>query len=176
MSTQVTLNSIAIDVLGQYTEATKNLVGAYGTVTRRAVGAASNRFERLVEGRALPLLSGNIKGGIIDGEQRLVGYVSDAVARTTEQVSNGLDQFSSRVIGGMREYGKQTAWAKDLMVVDAFRRINLPAARASLHIAGRVVEVSRLASERVVGSSPVAKTVKPVAKRSSKRTRRAARV
>ena len=90
MSTQVTLNSIAIDVVGQYTEATKNMVGAYGTVTRRAVGAASNRFERLLQGRALPL-SGNIKGGIIDGEQRLVGYVSDAVARTTEQVSNGLD-------------------------------------------------------------------------------------
>jgi hypothetical protein len=175
MSTQVTLNSIAIDVVGQYTEAMKNLLGAYGTVTRRAVGAVSNRFERLVEGRALPLLSGSIKGGIIDGEQRLVGYVSDAVAGTTEQVSNGLDQFSSRVIGGMRAYGKQTAWAKDLMVVDAFRRINLPAARASQHIAGRVVEVSRLASERVVGS-PVAKTVKPVAKRSSKRTRRAARV
>ena len=80
--------------------------------------------------------------------------MTDAVARTTEQVSNGIDQFSSRVIDGMQEYGKQTAWAKDLMVVDTFRRINLPVARASQHIAGRVVEVSRLASERIVGHSP----------------------
>jgi hypothetical protein len=173
MSTQTTLNSIAIDVFGQYTQATKNLVGAYGTATRRVVNAAGSRFEQVLNGRTLPLLNSDTKVGIIDGKQRLVGYVTDAVARTTEQVSNGIDQFSGRVIEGMQEYGKQTAWAKDLMVVDAFRRINLPAAKASQQIAGRVVEASRLVSERIAGESPVVAPVKPVVKQAAKRARRA---
>ena len=169
MSTQTTLNSIAIDVFGQYTQATKNLVGAYGTATQRVVGAAGSRFEQLLNARSLPLLSSDIKVGLIDGEQRLVNVVSAAVARTTEQVSGGVDQFSNRVIGGMHEFGKQTAWAKDLMVVDAFRRINLPAAKASQQIAGRVVELSLAVSERIAGDAPVAKpAAKPVAKRARK--------
>jgi hypothetical protein len=172
MTTQTTLNSIAIDVFGQYTQATKNLVGAYGSATQRAVSVAGNRFEQLLNARSLPLLSSDIKVGLIDGEQRLVNVVSAAVAKTTEQVSNGVDQFSSRVIDGMHEFGKQTAWAKDLMVVDAFRRINLPAAKASQQIAGRMVELSLAVSERIAGDAPVAAVAKPAAK-VAKRARKA---
>ena len=174
MSTPVTLNAIAIDVLGQYAEATKNLVSAYGTASQRTIDAASHGFERLLRGRALPL-SGEVKVGIIDREERLARFLTKVITQTTKRVNGGLDQISDRVVGGMQEYGRQTAWAKDLMVVEAFRGLNLPSARASQQIAGRVADASRLLCERVGGNATAVKAPKPAVKRSAKRTRRSPR-
>ena len=49
MTTPVTLNAIATDVVGHYGNAAKSLVAAYRTSSARALAAGGNRYAKLVE-------------------------------------------------------------------------------------------------------------------------------
>ncbi|HEX6703440.1 MAG TPA: hypothetical protein VF169_01665 [Albitalea sp.] len=167
-----TLNSIAIDVVGQYGEAAKHLVQAYRTGTERAVTGLGGRYEKLLESRSLPLVTDSVKAGIIGAEQRLSGLVVDTVGRVSDGAGNAVDRVSSRAIEGMQAFGEKTAWANDLMVVNALRTINLPAAKLSLEIATQINKATRSLSERIAG---VPAAPAPKAKSAAKRVRRTAR-
>ena len=172
-----TLNSIAIDVVGQYSEAAKHLVNAYRVGSERAINGLGGRYEHLLESRKLPLVTEELKSAFIVSQQRLSGLVLDAITRTTDRAEEAVDQLSNRAVNGMEAFGAKTAWASDMFVVNAARTINLPVAKLSLGIANRVNQASGRLSARV---SKVA-TAKPVARAASavkaaaKRARRVAR-
>jgi hypothetical protein len=179
-----TLNSIAIDVVGQYGEAAKHLVNAYRSGTERAVTGLGARYEKVLEQRVPAIVSDELKAGIIDREQRIVGFVVDAVGRVSDRASSAVELVSSRTIEGMEAFAEKTAWANDLIAVDALRAVNMPAAKLSLQIATRVNATSRLLSERIGGAAQAqpAKAAKAVraaktvsAGTAAKRRRRVAR-
>jgi hypothetical protein len=170
-----TLNSIAIDVVGQYGEAARHLVQACRTGTERAVTGLGGRYEKLLESRSLPLVTDSLKAGIIGAEQRLSGYVVDAVARVSDGADNAVERVSSRTIEGMQAFGAKTAWANDLMVVSALRTINLPAAKLSLEIASQVNKATRSLSERIAGVTAAPAPKARPAKTAARRVRRTAR-
>jgi hypothetical protein len=181
------LNSIAIDVVGQYSEAAKHLVNAYRVGSQRAINGLGGRYEHLLESRRLPLVTEELKSAFIVSQQRLSGLVLDAITRTTDRAEEAVDQLSSRAVNGMEAFGEKTAWASEMFVVNAARTINLPAAKLSLGIANRVNSATARLSARVStlgAAKPMARAAsaaKPMARAASavktaaKRARRVAR-
>ena len=171
MTAPASLNAIAIDVVGHYGQTAKNLVATYRAGTERAVSVLNARYEQL--GDSLPWIDGDIKANLIDSQQRLSRLVVDSVDRIAERAASAVDRVSGRTVRGIEAFGAQTAWADEMMVVGALRKVNLPVARLSLRIAGRIDDASRRLSQRVAGTTAAkaTKTTKAVVKR----VRRAAR-
>ncbi|HTT12166.1 MAG TPA: hypothetical protein VMG60_14850 [Burkholderiaceae bacterium] len=173
MSAIATLNTIAIDVVGHYGQTAKNLFAAYRAGTERAVNAFRDRYEQLVERQPLPWINSEIKASLVASQQRVARRVVDSTTRFTKIANSAVDRISAGTVKGIEAFGEQTAWANDMFVVGAFRKINLPAAKLSLQIAGRVDEASRRLSRRMAVTA-VAKPTRR-AKRSITRARGATR-
>jgi len=176
MTAPASLTAIAIDVVGHYGRTAKNIVATYRAGTERAVSALSGRYQRLFKGQSLPWIGGDAKASLVGSQQRLSHLVVDSVERLAERATNAVDRVSGRTVQGLEAFGKQTAWADEMMVVGVMRKVNLPVARLSLQIADRIDDASRRLSQRVSGK-PVAKAAKTVrtAKAGVKRARRAVR-
>jgi len=167
------LNTIAIDVVGHYGQTAKNLLATYRAGTERAVGAISTGYKRLVDKQPLPWIHGEVKANLVGTQQRVARLVVDSVTRIAERADSTVDSVSGRTVQGIEAFGRRTEWAQDMMVVGAIRKINLPVARLSLQIAGRVDDASRRLSQRVAGK-PVVRTAKST-KTTVKRAKRAVR-
>lgn len=172
--TSANLNTIAIDVVGHYGSAAKNLLATYRAGTERAFGALSAGYEQLVERQPLPWIDSQIKASLLGTQQRVARLVVDSVSRAAERAAKAVDTVSGRTVQGIEAFDRQTAWAHDMMVVGAIRKINLPVARLSLQIAGRVDDASRRLSRRVAGKAGQAvRSAKTAAKRARRATRKA---
>jgi hypothetical protein len=171
MTTSVTLNAIATDVVGHYGSAAKNLVAAYRTASERALAAGGSRYAKLVE--RLPRVGDEGKARIVAAERRVAAVVGKGVARIAEGYDSGIELVSGRMLKGLAAVAQRTDWTRDMFVVDTMRRINLPAAKLSLEIASRIDDAASSLSARAEG--PVKHpAVKRVRRPASKRVRRAA--
>ncbi|MBV9890241.1 MAG: hypothetical protein JO090_05055 [Rhizobacter sp.] len=176
--TTVTVNSIASDVVGHYGNAAKNLVAVYRSACERAAAAGSDRYASLVE--RLPVVGEQGKSRMVLAEQRVAAALGERVARIADGYDQGIKLVSSQMLKGIEAFAERSGWTKDMFVVGALRRLNLPAAELSLEIARRIDEATSSLSARAEGAvaQPVATTqarraVKP-ARRAVKRVRRAA--
>ena len=172
MTAPATLNAIAIDVVGHYGHAAKNLVATYRAGTERAVSALNARYEQL--GASLPWLGSEIKAKALDSQQRLSRLVVASVDQLAERATSAVDGVQGRTVQGIEAFAEQTAWADEMMVVGALRKVQLPVAKLSLQIAGRIDDASQRLSKRVAGT-PKAKVAR-AAKGAARRARRAAAV
>jgi hypothetical protein len=168
MTTSVTLNAIATDVVGHYGSAAKSLVAAYRTASERALAASARRSAKLVD--PLPLVGDEGKARIVAAERRVAALVGEGVVRIAEGYDSGIELVSGQALKGLEAFAQRTDWTKDMFVVDTMRRINLPAAKLSLKIASRIDDAASSLSARAEGPA-----AKPVArKQPAKRVRRAA--
>ena len=175
MTTTITINAIATDVVGHYGNAAKNLVAAYRTVSERALAASGSRYAKLVE--RLPIVGDEGKARIVAAERRVAAVVGEGVARIAQGYDRGIEVVSGQIVKGLEALAERTEWTKDMFVVETARRINLPAAKLSLEIATRIDEAASTLSARAEGAveQPVAKTAAKRARRATaKRVRRAA--
>ena len=177
MTTTVTLNAIATDIVGHYGNAAKSLVAAYRTASERALAASGKRYAKIVE--RLPLVGDEGKTRIVAVERRVAAAVGEGVARIAEGYDRGIEVVAGRAVKGLEAIAERTEWTKNMFVVETARRINLPAAKLSLEIASRIDDAASSLNARAEGAfaQPVAKTAKRIAKRvgrASKRVRRAA--
>ena len=173
MTATANLNTIAIDVVGHYGQTAKNLFAAYRAATERAANAFSDRYEQWVKRQPLPWMNSDIKASLVASQRRVARRVVDSTTRVTKIANSAVDRISGRTVKGIEAFGEQTAWANDMFVVGAFRKINLPAAKLSLQIAGGVDEASRRLSQRMAVTG-VAKPTR-TAKKSTTRARGASR-
>ena len=177
MTTPVTLNAVATDVVGHYGNAAKSLVAAYRTAAARALAEGGIRYARIVERAPSPLVGAEGKARLTAAERRVAGVVRQGVARTAQGYDSAIELVSGQAVKGLKAIARRTDWAKDMLVVNAMRRINMPAAKLSLEIAIRVDDAASALSARVKASpkQPVAKrAVKKHTKPTAKRVRRAA--
>lgn len=176
MSSTVTLNAIATDVVGHYGSAAKSLVAAYRTASERALAASGTRYAKLVE--RLPLVGDEGKARIVAAERRVAAAVGEGVARIADGYDRGIEVVSGQALKGLEAFAERTEWTKDMFVVEAVRRINLPAAKLSLEIASRIDDAASSLNARAEGAveQPVAKATKAAkrVRRAAKRVRRAA--
>jgi hypothetical protein len=175
-----TLNSIATDVVGHYGNTAKSLVAAYRTTSDRALAAAGTRYAKLVE--RLPLVGAEGKARIVAAERRVAAVVKQGMARVAQRYDTGIERVSGQAVKGVEAFAERTKWAEDMLVVDAVRRIHLPAASLSLEVARRIDEAASTLSARVQHQveRPIAKPgvkkqrAEPVRRATGKRVRRAA--
>jgi ATP-dependent Clp protease ATP-binding subunit ClpA len=180
MSAQCPLNSTTVDVLGQYNDAAKHLIAAYRFGTARAVAGAGERYAQFLDGRSL--VSAEVKAKLIGAEQKVGQFVVGAVGRISDRADALVDGVAKRATTGVERFDNLTAWSHDSTVFNALRKLNMPAAKASLGVAEKVADLSRRLSARVAGQpeavSKVAKAVKSTARKTRtavKSTRRTAR-
>jgi hypothetical protein len=173
MSAQCPINSTTISVLGQYNEAAKQLIAAYRFGSARAISGAGERYAQFVEGRNF--VGSDAKAKLIGAEQKVGQLVAGAVSRISDRAETLVDGIAQRATSGVERFDELTAWTHDSAIFNAFRKLNMPAAKASLQVAEKVADLSRKLSTRVAGEPAV--EAKPVraAKAAVKRTRRAVR-
>jgi len=140
MPSHCTLHSIAVDVVGQYRDAAKHLLTAYRNGTCRSVAAFGNSVDRL---RAL----GQATDARSNTEHGLADKLVDGVTRMTNGAGDAVDRVSERAVQAMAKFNEQNAWADDLLVVNALRAVNTPAAKLSLRMASGLNDAAR----RLVG-------------------------
>ena len=172
MTSTVTINSIATDVVGHYGNAAKNLVAAYRTLSERALAAHGSRYAKLVE--RLPIVGEEGKARFVAAERRVASIVGEGVARIADGYDRGIELAVGQANKGLEAIAERTEWTKDMFVVETARRINMPAAKRSLEIASRIDEATSTLTARAEGAvEPAVK--KPVAKRVRRATKRARR-
>ena len=178
MTTQ-TLTSVALNVVGQYNQAGKQLVRAYRAGTERAVGAVNERFASTVNARSLPLVTDTVKGSLIDAQQQVAGMVSFGLSMGANGADLAIDQVSTRVGKGIERLSGSTVRVENLIGSSALQTVGtlaMPVALASLELANVVANGSKRLSDRVAGAEEVvvaAPAKKTAAKKRAARSRRA---
>lgn len=178
MTTQ-TLTSVALNVVGQYNQAGKQLVRAYRAGTERAVGAVNERFASTVNARSLPLVTDTVKGSLIDAQQQVAGLVSFGLGLGANGADIAIDQVSMRVGKGIERIADSTTRVESRFGSSALETagtLAMPVALASLELANVVAQGSKRLSDRVAGAEEVvvAKPAKKAAaKKRTTRSRRA---
>ena len=174
MTTPVTINAIATDVVGHYGNAAKNLVAAYRTVSERAIAASGSRYAKLVD--RLPLVTDENKARLVAAERRVAESVGEGVTRIADGYDRGIEFVSGQAVKGLEAFAERTDWTKKMFVVETARRIQMPAAKLSLEIASRIDEATSTLNARAEGLVEPAVKTQPVkrARRAAKRARRAA--
>jgi len=154
MTTQ-TLNAVAIDVIGSYGIATKNLLQAYRVGTERAVLKLNDGYSNVVKSSSLPMIDDTIRSSLVAAHQQFLGFIVDGVARATEQADVAIDRTIESTTTGLQKLGGFGDKVKSVVgapAVDTITKLNMPAAQVSLSIAGAVVEGSKRLVERVGGA------------------------
>jgi len=168
-----TLNTVALDVVGQYALASKHLVNAYRLGTQRVVAQISERYTSMIQSPSLPMVDDSIRSSILSAHAQLTGFFVGGVTRATEQADLAIDKISDTTTEGIKRLGGVGERFEAVVgkpVVDTMTKINMPAAQLSLQIAGQVVEGSKRLAERVaaveeaVAATVVAATNEPKAR------------
>lgn len=177
--TSPTINSVALDVVGQYGLVGKNLLAAYRSGTQRVASQIADRYTTMVKSPSLPLIDSSIRDSLVASHQQFAGFIVGGVVRATEQFDGAIDRATEGTVQGIKRLGEVGqrieamvgAPVVDTPMVDLMRKLNMPAAQISLQIAGRIAEGSKRLAERVAGVEEAvvaeAKQAKPRAKRAS---------
>jgi hypothetical protein len=174
--THQTFSTVAINVVGQYNQAGKQLVNAYRAGSDRVVRNVNERFAAMLDARSLPLVTETVKSSLIDAQQVLSGFVTSSVAMGSDRAESGIDNVARGVktgIEGLAGAGARIETALNVQALDTVSTLALPLAQVSLEIAHRVAKGSKRVSERVAGDEVIAAPVKAVAKKRVQRARRA---
>ncbi len=148
----ITLNTVAIDVVGQYGLAGKHVVNAYRLGTQRVVAQLNERYTSMLESPSLPMVSESIRASMLSAHQQLSGFFVGGVNRATEQADLAIDRITDGTTQGIKRLGGMGERLESVVgtpVVDTMTKINMPAAQLSLQIAGQVVEGTKRLVERV---------------------------
>ncbi len=149
-----TLNSVAVDVVGQYGLVGKNLLAAYRIGAMRVASQINDRYNAVVKSPSLPLADSSIRNSLVTAQQQFTGFVVNGVVRATEQVDAAIDRITDGTTQGIKrlgEVGQRLESVVGTPVVETMTKLNMPAAQISLKIAGRIAEGSKRLADRVAG-------------------------
>ena len=167
-----TVNAIAINLVGQSRATAKNLVNAYRAATRRSTKGLDAGYAKLAASRLVP--TPELKTALVDSERRLTDVLVNTAERVSDRAILAVDSAADWTVEGLEAFAAKAAWADDLMVVGALRKVQVPVAQLSLGIATKLNDASRELVQRVAGPTAVKAAVR-TAKTPVKSARRAAR-
>jgi hypothetical protein len=179
------LSAIAIDVVGQYHAAGKNLVHAYRAGTERALGAVNDRFATALNARSLPLVTAPVKASVIEAQRQVADFVAFGLGLGANGADITIDQLSRRVASGIERVSNASSKVEGVIGADRLGKVGvlaLPVARVSLELASAVAQGTKRLSERVAGSddtvaapvkAPGKAAKKPAGKTAARRARAA---
>ena len=181
-TSQASIHAVAIDVVGQYGLAGKHLVNAYRLGTQRVVAQINERYTSMIESPALPMVDASIRSSIVAAHQQLTGFLVGGVVRATERADLAIDRMTDSTAQGIKRLGDVGERFEAMVgqpVVETMTKVNMPAAKLSLQIAGQVVEgtkrlVERASATQAVVEAAVAETVAAATGEAKARSKRAA--
>ncbi len=176
------INAVAIDVVGQYGLAYKHLVNAYRLGTQRAVARINERYTSMIESPVVPMVDASLRSSMLAAHQQLTGFFVGGVVRATEQADLAIDRMTDGTAQGIKRLGGVGERLEAIVgqpVVETVTKVNMPAAKLSLQIAGQVVEgtkrlVERASATQDVVEAAVAETVAAATSEAKSRSKRAA--
>jgi hypothetical protein len=178
MSTQ-TLSSVATDVVGQYSEVGKLIVGAYRAGAQRIVSGANTRYAAFLNSRSLPLVNEAVRASLIDVQQQFSGLVEGGIASGSNRAEQAIELLAGGINGGIQRIAatsERVETAFGSTAITTVGSLTMPAAQISLEIANRAVEGTKRLSARVIGAeaeavAEVAATVKRPVKKAVRRVK-----
>ena len=171
MSTQ-TLSSVASNVVGQYSQVGKLIVGTYRAGAQRFVSGANTRYAEFLNSRSLPLMNEAVKASLIDVQQQIAGLVEGRITSGCYRAEQVIDFVAGGVNGGIQRIAAtagRVETAFDTSAITTVGSLTMPAAQVSLAIANRAVEGTKRLSGRVIGDQAEAVEVAAPAKRAVKK-------
>lgn len=176
MSTQ-TLSSVAIEVVGQYGQAGKLVVGATRKRARRFFDDTNTRYAEFLDRRPLPLVNDAVKASLVDAQQRIAGFHADGITAGSDGAWQAIDTLAAglqRGVERMAAAAERVEAALDSKALSTVGTLTLPVAQLSLEIANRTLQGAESLSERWVGGDdPVVEVAAPVTPPAKKGARRA---
>ena len=180
MSTQTTIASAAVHVVGQYNDAGKTLVGAYRTGVHRLLNGAASRYSDFLGGRQIPMVSEKVKANLIGAQEKINGFLANRLDIDTSRIVNVMDRVAAGTTTGIESVASRVARVESPVatsVINTLSAINQPIATVSVQIADKIVAGTKQIEARVSGAEESAKpvrTVKAKAAVAKKPVRRAA--
>jgi hypothetical protein len=171
MSTQ-TLSSVAQNVVGQYSQAGKIIVGAYRSGAEKLVGGVNARYASFVNSRALPLVNDAFKASLIELQTKFAEAVVGGINAGTGRAEQAIDLLAGGVSGGIQRVNATAGRVESAFNTTALTsvgQLSMPVAQVSLEIAKRAVAGTKRLSARVVGAEAEVEQVVVTAKRAVKR-------
>jgi hypothetical protein len=171
MTTQ-TFSSVASNVVGQYTQVGKLIVGAYRTGAQRLVGGANARYAAFLDKRALPLVNEAVKASLIDAQKQIANAVVGTIVTGTERAEQAIDLLADGVNGGIERVAATAERVESAFNTSALTTVGtltMPVAQISLEIANRAVEGTKRLSDRVIGADAEIAEVVAAPKRAAKK-------
>ena len=101
MTTQ-SLSSVASNVVGQYTQVGKIIVGAYRSGAQRLVIGANTRYASFLNNRALPLVNEDVKASLINVQTQIAGLVEGSINSGSDRAEQAIDFVAGGVNGGIQ--------------------------------------------------------------------------
>jgi hypothetical protein len=177
--TTPSLSSVASNVVGQYSQVGKIIVGAYRSGARRLVSGANTRYASFLNSRALPLVNDDVKASLIKVQMQIAGLVEGGINNGSDRAEQAIDFVAGGVNGGIQRVAATTGRVEEAFDTKAISTAvslgAMPVAQVSLEIANRAVEGTKRLSARVVGAevevAQVAVKAKRVVKKAVRRVR-----
>lgn len=161
MSRATSFSTVSHDLVSQYGEVGKHLVGAYRLGVQRLIKGSSARYASLLNARELPFVSDAVKASLIESQVRLADMVEDRMSAGTQRVEQAIEALAGGVQGGIARASAtvqrvETAFSTDAM--STIGQLSLPAALLSLDIAQRTAASTQRLSARVAEAPTAAQT------------------
>lgn len=178
-TTQTSIASAALHVVGQYNDAGKTLVGAYRTGVQRLLDGAASRYSEFLGRRELPLVSEKVKANLIGAQEKINGFLANRLDIDTGRIVSVMDRVAAGTASGIESVASRVAQVESpaaASVISALSAVNQPLATVSVQIADRIAAGAKKIEVRVAGTGQAApvRTVKAKAAAVRKPVRRAA--
>lgn len=172
------LSSVASNVVGQYTQVGKIIVGAYRSGAQRLISGANERYVSFLNSRDFPLVNDDVKASLINVQTQIAGLVEGGINNGSDRAEQAIDFVANGVNGSIKRVAETAERVEEAFDTKAITTVGtlamMPVAQVSLEIANRAVEGTKRLSTRVAGAQEqveevVAKATKRVAKKATAR-------
>jgi len=173
MTTQ-SLSSVAGDIVGQYSQASKHIVDAYRHGAQRLVIGANTRYVSFLKSGALPLVTDDAKASLFKVQTQITSMVEQGINTGSDRAEQAIDLIAGGVNGGIQRVAAATGRVEEALKTKAITKVGtvaiLPVAQVSLTLVTRAAEGTKRLSARVAGTEAKAAPVVAKAKRVVKKT------
>ena len=178
MTTQ-SLATVASDIVGQYSQASKHIVGAYRSGAQRLVIGANTRYVTFLKSGALPLVSDDAKARLFKVQTQITGLVEQGINTGSDRADQTIDFVAGGVNGGIQRIAAVAGRVEEALDTKALTKVGqvaiLPVAKVSLSLVTRAAEGTKRLSARVAGveaqAAPVVAKAKRVVKKAVRRVK-----
>ena len=172
MTTQ-SLSSVASNIVGQYSQANKHLVGAYRSGAQRLVIGANTRYVSLLKSGMLPLVTEGTKTRLFKAQTQITGLVEQGINTGSDRAEQAIDFVAGGLSVAIQRVAAVSARVEDKLDTQFLTKAGavaiLPAAQISLTLVTRAAEGTKRLSDRVAGApvqvAPVVAKAKRVVKK-----------